>query len=86
MISIGRAYTDFAGGKILDGCQSVLVNDMPVARVGSNVADHGLNEHNAAKMITGSPSVMVENIPVCRTGDSASCGHPLISNSNVEAG
>lgn len=86
MISVGRAYTDFAGGKILNGCQSVIVNDMPVARVGSNVADHGLSDHDAAKMITGSPSVTAENIPICRTGDSASCGHPLISNSNVEAG
>lgn len=86
MTSIGRAYTDFAGGKILNGCQSVIVNDMPVARVGSNVADHGRDEHSAAKMITGSLSVMAENIAVCRTGDSASCGHPLISNSNVEAG
>lgn len=86
MTSVGRAYTDFAGGKILDGCQSVIVNDMPAAKVGSNVADHGMNEHNAAKMITGSPSVTVENIPICRMGDSASCGHLLISNSNVEAG
>lgn len=86
MTSIGRAYIDYAGGKILNGCQSVLINDMPAARVGSNIADHGLDEHDAAKMITGSLSVTAENIAVCRTGDSASCGHPLVSNSNVEAG
>ena len=86
MPSIGRAFSDRAGGRIITGSSSVLVNDLPVARLGSLVEDHGRNKHDAAKMVVGYGGVLVEDLPVCIAGMPASCGHPLISNSNVEAG
>lgn len=86
MPSIGRAYSDTAGGKIVTGSSSVQVNDLPVVRLGSIVQDHGRGKHDSAKMAVGVNSVLVEDLPVCVTGNPATCGHPLISNSNVEAG
>ena len=86
MPSIGRAYVDSAGGKIITGAPSVQINNAPAARLGSLVQDHGRFEHDHAQMIVGFNGVEVENLPVCTTGMKASCGHPLISNSNVEAG
>ena len=84
MPSVGK-IGDYAGGPILDGANSVTVNDLPTARIGSNIADHGRNEHNAARMAMGIPDVTAEDLPICVTGHTATCGHPLISNSNVEA-
>ena len=86
MPSIGRAYSDSAGGEIVTGSSSVEVNNCPAAKVGSLVKDHGRGKHDKAKMLFGVDSVLVENVPVCVTGNAASCGHKLISNSNVEAG
>jgi uncharacterized Zn-binding protein involved in type VI secretion len=77
---------DSAGGKVITGSFSVKINNLPVVLVGSIIQDHGRNEHDAAKMIYGFKGVEVENIAVCMAGDIASCGHPLISNSNVEVG
>lgn len=87
MPSVGVAFiSNVGGGPVVTGYPSVLVNDLPVVIVGSRVADHGKDEHNRAKMIVGYPSVLAGDIPICRLGDNASCGHPLISGSNVEAG
>lgn len=86
MPSIGRAYVDSAGGTIITGAPSVQINNAPVARQGSLIKDHGRNKHDNAMMLTGFNGVEVENLPVCTMGMKASCGHPLISNSNVEAG
>ena len=87
MPSIGRVGADFAGGGvILNGCASVTANDLPVARFGSIVQDHGINEHNRANMVTANESVTAEDSPVCCTGSVASCGHILISSSDVEVG
>lgn len=87
MPKIGRAYADKAGGMILKGIQSVQVDNLPVAYVGAPVQDHGRNEHDAAKLLSnGSPGVVAERITVCKMGDTATCGHPLISNSSVEVG
>lgn len=84
--SVGRAYGDYAGGKVLSGTQSVQVNDLPVARLGSWIQSHGQDEHSNARMVSASSTVQAENIYICRSGDSASCGDTLISSSNVEAG
>jgi len=87
MPSVGVAFiSSVGGGALLTGYPSVLVNDLPAVIVGSLVADHGRDEHSSAKMVVGFPSVLVGDIPICRLGDNASCGHPLISGSNVEAG
>lgn len=84
MPSVGK-IGDYAGGLILDGANSVTVNDLPTARIGSNITDHGMNEHSAAKMAMGTPDITAEDLPICMTGHVATCGHPLISNSDVEA-
>lgn len=87
MPSVGIAFAStVGGGTVLTGYPSVLANDLPIVVVGSVIADHGRNEHSSAKMIVGYPSVLAGDIPICRLGDNASCGHPLISGSNVEAG
>lgn len=83
---VGRAYGDFAGGKVLIGTPSVQANDLPLARLGSWVQGHGDDEHSGARMVSASSTVQAENIYICRNGDVASCGDKLISNSNVEAG
>jgi uncharacterized Zn-binding protein involved in type VI secretion len=86
MLSVGK-LGDFVGdGKVLNGAFSVLVNDIPVAKVGSIISPHDRNPTHKASMITGLPSVMVEDAPVCRNKDLASCGHFLIALSSVEAG
>lgn len=86
MPSIGRVGIDTAGGVVINGCNSVTVNDLPVVRLNSQIQDHGQNEHNAARMVSGFNDVTVEDLPVCGAGSRASCGHPLISSSNVEVG
>ena len=86
MGSIGRVGIDRAGGVVITGNSSVEINGLPAVVVGSIVQDHGLNRHDRAKMNVGFDGVQVAVLPVCRTGDPASCGHVLISNSNVEAG
>lgn len=87
MPSVGRVGLDSAGGVVLAGSFSVLVNDMPVVRQGSPISDHGTSsKHDAAVMATGLPSVLVEDIAICRTFDTSSCGHMLFSFSDVEAG
>lgn len=85
MPSIGRVGADSAGGKVTTGNMSVEINGLPVAIVGSKIQGHGDSPHSSPSMNVGSASVLVGGIGVCRTGDSASCGHSLVSNSNVEA-
>ncbi len=85
MPKVGRVFADFAGGAIATGSSSVLIDGLPVAIMGSRIQDHGRDEHGSATMIECLQSVVVENIPICITGNKASCGHPLISNSSVEA-
>jgi uncharacterized Zn-binding protein involved in type VI secretion len=86
MPSIGRVNADRAGGLLLTGNPSVEINGLPAAVLGSLIQDHGRNEHDLAKMNVGFNGVLIGGLPVCRTGDVASCGHPLVSSSNVEAG
>lgn len=78
---------DSAGGMILTGCNSVLINGMPTARILSNVAGHGKNEHAGPVMVGSDASVLVEGLPICKTGSAASCGHVLMPGSaNVRIG
>jgi len=86
MPSIGRAGMDIAGGIVINGANSVIINDCPAVRQGSRIKDHGLNKHDNAKMLQGFRGVIVEDLPVCTDGMPASCGNPLMSSSNVEAG
>lgn len=91
MPGISRAGMDTAGNTILTGKGNVRVNGMPVAHIGSAIANHcsGSNcpdQHTAPVIATGSGMVRVGGIPVCRAGDSASCGHSATGSGNVRAG
>ena len=85
MLMVGK-LGDYAGGFVSTGAFSVFVNDRPVARIGSVITPHDSDPVHKAVMLTGLPSVLVEDIPVSRNLDFATCGHPLVAVSNVEAG
>lgn len=72
-----------AGGIILTGDPTVLVNGRPIATVGSEVTPHPCcgakgcpPTHCAALTTSTSFTVLVGGRPVCVTGDLDSCGHP----------
>lgn len=70
------------GGVIISGCDSVLVNGLPVARIGDL---HNCPEHGLGTITTGSGSVTAGGAGVARIGDMTSCGAVIISGSqNVE--
>ena len=65
---------------------NVYVNGKPIAVVGTVVEPHApyKTPHDIVTMKTGSPNVIAgANFSVCGTGDAATCGHLLISTSNV---
>ena len=70
-----------AGGIIIEGDSTVLVNGRPVATAGVSVTPHpccGADgcppEHCAALTTSTSPTVLVGGIPICVTGDIDTCG------------
>ena len=85
MAAVGRVGADtVGGGTVITGALSVMTNDLPTVIVGSNVAPH--HTHRNSQMVVGFPGVLVEDFPICRLGDPSSCGHVLISYSDVEVG
>jgi uncharacterized Zn-binding protein involved in type VI secretion len=83
---VGRVGVDLAGGVLATPLYpNVTVNGAPIAVVKTKITPHGKAPHNVSMMATGSPNVFVgaARTPVCSAGDLASCGHPLISKSNV---
>lgn len=86
MPGAARAFQDSAGGTIIGGAPSVLVNGFPVSVMGDGVVTHGENQHEAAAMMIGSPSVLAGGLPVVRMGDPASCGHIATGSANVIIG
>jgi uncharacterized Zn-binding protein involved in type VI secretion len=82
--NVGRVTVDVAGGVLSTPLvPNVFVNGKPIAVVGTLITPHGKNPHAAAKMASGSPNVSAGGRPVCGNTDIASCGHPLVSTSNV---
>lgn len=83
--SVGRVGRDIAGGALMTPLvPNVLVDNLPIAVVGTPITPHGKKPHSPMPvMATGSPNVFAGGIPVCGTGDLASCAHPLISSSRV---
>lgn len=72
------------GGIILDAPQAfVTVEGVPLACVGSAIADHGSGAHNSASVVEGSMLVSIEGIPVAMAGSLASCGHSLSGSAHV---
>lgn len=79
-----RANIDRAGGIILGGSSSVLIDGFPVALQGNRISDHGDNEHNSPVVINGSSRFVVDGIPVVVEGFSkGTCGHLASSGSSV---
>jgi len=61
---------------------SVLINGMPAAVVGSVDSSHAPYgnphpPHEAATVVGGSDTVLVEGFPLARVGDPLSCGHAI---------
>jgi uncharacterized Zn-binding protein involved in type VI secretion len=76
---------DIAGGTIITGCFTVMINDIASAKLGSVVTPHPpcpkVPSHCSAVIITASPTVLVGDIQLAREGDSASCGHSITTSS-----
>jgi len=84
---IARLFTDSAGGVILaPGGGNVFVNGQPISVMGDIVQGHGEHAHSAPTILTGSSTVRAGGKGVVRTVDTATCGHDVISSSNVYAG
>lgn len=88
-LSVGRCGVDLVGGVPLlnpPSASRVFVNGKPIAVVGTTVTPHGKAPHNASKMTQGNLRVKAGGIPVCANTHAASCGHQLVSSSNVFVG
>ena len=82
--NVGRVGLDIAGGPLLTPLvPTVTVNGAPIAVVGTPITPHGKFPHTGATMAQGSPNVYAGGKPVCGSTDLATCGHPLVSTSNV---
>lgn len=78
-----RANIDTAGGIILEGSRTVLIDGFPVAIEGNRIEDHGTGEHDNAIAVNGTPRLIIDGIPVIVEGISkGSCGHPAVSSSS----
>jgi hypothetical protein len=71
-----------AGGIILTGDPTVLINGRPVATIGDSVSPHpccGAQNcpptHCAAETTATTATVLVGGRPICITGDIDTCGH-----------
>lgn len=66
---------DQCSGQIISGANSVFIEGMPAAFMGSMVSSHPYGDHiHTVNIITGSNSVFVEGKPLARLGDQAGCG------------
>jgi uncharacterized Zn-binding protein involved in type VI secretion len=84
--NVARCGVDTAGGLINAPAtlRTVRVNGAPIACVGDTVVGHGTGAHAAPVLaIQTSRTVLANGIPVVISGDLASCGHPVVSSSNV---
>lgn len=77
-----------AGGVILSGDPTVLVNSRPVAVAGSKVTPHPCcgakgcpPVHCAAVTTSTNPTVLVNGKPIVVLGDVDTCGHPRLGGS-----
>jgi uncharacterized Zn-binding protein involved in type VI secretion len=80
---------DDAGGAILDGIDSVLVNGLPIAVLGAQITSHDTyeGEHLNATTRNSQSSVTAEGRFVIVTNDIDTCGHQRQGGSpNVNIG
>lgn len=76
---VGDADTNHppcSAGSCATGSSNVIVNNIPVHRVGDTNTPHGfiLCVPHVTQLSTGSPNVYANNQPVGRIGDAYSCG------------
>lgn len=71
-----------AGGRIINGASSVLVNGNPIGIHPSPITPHGKKKHAAAVTTQGSPDVFAEGKPVLRVTSGNDCGHSIVTGSN----
>lgn len=57
---------------------------VPLVVAGSIIVLPLAPRHRFPVMVTGSPSVFCGDLPVCPVGSLATCGHPLLTISDVE--
>lgn len=86
MPGAARKGIDSAGGTIIGGAGTVIVNGAPVARQTDGVAGHGKAPHSSPVMIGASGTVFAEGLPISREGDKASCGHSASGSGDVIVG
>lgn len=70
-----------AGGKIVNGAASVLVNGSPFGTHVSAITPH-FKKHFGVTTTSASPDVFAEGKPVLRTGSTNSCGHSIVTGSD----
>lgn len=83
---VTRAGLDAAGGVILVGNPTVLVNGMPIAVNGNAVTPHGMSPHDAPVMVAVSNLVLAGGISIVRATNLATCGHAASGSINVFSG
>lgn len=73
---VARKTLDQAGGIIIQGRESVVVNDQPIATRSDMVNPHPPGGPHMGPVIVGhAMTVWAEDQEVARKGDPASCGH-----------
>lgn len=77
-----------AGGVVLNGDATVLVNNRPVAVLGSRVTPHPCcgqkgcpPTHCAASTTSSNGTVLVNGLPIVTLGDVDTCGHSRVGGS-----
>jgi uncharacterized Zn-binding protein involved in type VI secretion len=75
-----------AGGVILTGTPTVLINNRPVAVLGSKVSPHP-KKHVGQQCTSNNVTVLVNGKPIVTVGDIDTCGHVRVQGStNVIVG
>ncbi len=79
---------DQCAGQIVTGANSVFIEGMPAAHLGSMVSPHPYGDHiHTVSIVTGSNSVFVEGKPLARLGDQAGCAvHKITSAASSVTG
>jgi uncharacterized Zn-binding protein involved in type VI secretion len=75
-----------AGGELMTGSSTVMLDGKPVALHPSIVSPHSPYgrahpPHHSSVTTSGSQNVFVDGKPVVIQGSSTSCGHPIVGSS-----
>ena len=73
----GTYHTPHAGGIITNGEPTVLICNMPAARVTDTIQCAGVPPHPDT-IISGSSTVLIKNLPAAYLGSTTSCGGSIV--------